>query len=105
MNILHLSAQKPDSTGSGVYLHETVSALARAGHNQAVIAGIAPEDNPAFDKGVLFKPVRFETSDLPFPVVGMSNVMPYRATRYCDLTPAMTERKDVKLTSLTCHGG
>ena len=35
MNILHLSAQKPDSTGSGVYLHETVSALARAGHDQA----------------------------------------------------------------------
>ena len=92
MNILHLSAQKPDSTGSGVYLHETVSALARAGHDQAVIAGIAPEDNPAFDKGVLFRPVKFETSDLPFPVVGMSNVMPYRATRYCDLTPAMTEQ-------------
>lgn len=92
MNILHLSAQKPDSTGSGVYLHETVAALARAGHTQAVIAGIAPEDEPVFDKSVLFRPVRFETPELPFPVVGMSNVMPYHATRYCDLTPAMAEQ-------------
>ena len=44
MNILHLSAQKPDSTGSGVYLNETVSALHRQGFAQAVVAGIGPED-------------------------------------------------------------
>lgn len=29
MKILHLTAQKPDSTGSGVYLAETVAACAR----------------------------------------------------------------------------
>jgi len=92
MNILHLSAQKPDSTGSGVYLRETVAALARAGHNQAVIAGIAPEDDPQLAPGVLFRPVRFQTTELPFPVVGMSDVMPYTATRYRDLTPEMTEQ-------------
>ena len=92
MNILHISAQKPDSTGSGVYLYETVASLARQGHTQAVIAGIGPEDTPAFPEGVLFRPVRFETDELPFPVCGMSNVMPYRATRYMDLTPQMTEQ-------------
>ena len=92
MNILHISAQKPDSTGSGVYLNETVCSLARLGHKQAVIAGIGPEDDPVFPDGVLFRPVRFETAALPFPVVGMSNVMPYKATRYPDLTPEMTEQ-------------
>lgn len=92
MKILHITAQKPDSTGSGVYLKETVSALNRLGHSQAIIAGIAPEDKPEFPSGIMFRPVRFETPELPFPVVGMSNVMPYRATRYCDLTPAMTEQ-------------
>ena len=89
MNILHLSAQKPDSTGSGVYLNETVRSLTRLGHSQAVIAGIGPDDAPVFPDGVLFRPVRFETDALPFPVVGMSNVMPYAATRYRDLTPEM----------------
>ena len=89
MNIFHLSAQKPDSTGSGVYLHETVAAFGRQGHAQAVVAGIAPEDDPQFKGDVLFRPVRFETPELPFPVVGMSNVMPYRATRYGDMTPQM----------------
>lgn len=92
MKILHLSAQKPDSTGSGVYLSQTVSAFARMGHDQAVIAGISPEDNPHFGEGVLFVPVRYETPELPYPVLGMSNVMPYRATRYMDLTPEMTQQ-------------
>ena len=89
MNILHISAQKPDSTGSGVYLNETVRSLERLGHAQAVIAGIGPEDDPVFPGGVLFRAVRFETDALPFPVVGMSNVMPYTATRYRNLTPGM----------------
>lgn len=89
MRILHVSAQKPDSTGSGVYLHETVTALARTGAEQLVIAGIAPEDSPSFPEGVGFRPVVFETEQLPFPVVGMSDEMPYRATRYRDLVPSM----------------
>ena len=89
MRILHVSAQKPDSTGSGVYLSETVSALARAGAEQLVIAGVAPEDSPSFPAGVGFRPVVFETEHLPFPVVGMSDEMPYTATRYRDLTPSM----------------
>lgn len=92
MKILHVSAQKPDSTGSGIYLAQTVAGFARAGHEQAVIAGIGPDDNPQFPDGVAFHPVRFESDKLPFPVAGMSNVMPYKATRYCDFTPQMTER-------------
>ena len=46
MRILCISAQKPDSTGSGVYLAETVASLAAAGHQVAVIAGIDKDDFP-----------------------------------------------------------
>lgn len=92
MKILHITAQKPDSTGSGVYLAETVAACARAGHEQAVICGIGPDDDPQFPAGVDVSPVRFETDALPFPVVGMSDVMPYAATRYRDLTPEMVDQ-------------
>lgn len=89
MRILHVSAQKPDSTGSGVYLTQVVAACARLGCEQAVVCGIGPFDEPELPEGVAVFPVRFETCGLPFPVVGMSDVMPYRATRYRDMTPDM----------------
>lgn len=91
MRILCISAQKPDSTGSGVYLAETVASLAAAGHQVAVIAGIDKDDSPQLAPGVEFLPVRFRTPELPFPVCGMSDVMPYEATRYRDMTPEMVQ--------------
>ena len=90
MRILHITAQKPDSTGSGVYLAETVRALYRAGHEQAVVCGIAAGDTVDLPKGVRVRSVVFDTPELPFHVVGMSDSMPYPATRYRDLTPEMT---------------
>ncbi len=92
MRILSISAQKPDSTGSGTYLNETVRALDALGHTQAVICGLAPEDAPDLPEGVTLLPVRFQTDALPFPVAGMSDDMPYAATRYRDFTPNMLER-------------
>lgn len=91
MRILNVSAQKPDSTGSGVYLAEMVRCQRAAGHEVAVIAGIAPDDAPVFPDGVLFRPVLFDTDALPFHVAGMSDQMPYPATRYCDMTPSMAK--------------
>lgn len=92
MNILTISAQKPDSTGSGVYLAETVRAFRAAGHDVAVIAGVDADDAPVLAEGVLFHPVRYRTHDLPFPVCGMSDQMPYVSTRYRDMTPDMVAR-------------
>lgn len=92
MKILHVSAQKPEGTGSGVYLTQTVGGFAALGAQQAVVAGIAPGDKPTFPNGTLFRPVVFETPALPFPVCGMSDSMPYAATRYRDLTPSMVAR-------------
>lgn len=91
MRILCISAQKPDSTGSGVYLAETVASMAAAGHQVAVIVGIDKDDLPQLAPGVEFFPVRFRTPELPFPVCGMSDVMPYEATRYRDMTPEMVQ--------------
>ena len=44
MRILSITAQKPNSTGSGVYLTELVKEYALMGHEQAVIAGVYQED-------------------------------------------------------------
>lgn len=92
MKILVITAQKPDSTGSGVYVAETVRAFSSAGHEVTLVAGIDISDNVTLPEGVAFHPVRFRTPELPFPVCGMSDQMPYEATRYRDMTPEMCER-------------
>lgn len=90
MKILSITAQKPDSTGSGVYLTELVKGLKKLGHEQAVIAGITVEDNIHLPEGVEIYPVYYKSEEMPFPVAGMSDEMPYESTRYSDMTEEMT---------------
>lgn len=91
MRILNVSAQKPDSTGSGVFLAQMVRCQVAAGHEAAVVCGVSAEDEPeeALPDASLVRPVRFKTPELPFAVCGMSDAMPYEATRYRDLSPYM----------------
>lgn len=92
MRILSVTAQKVDSTGSGVFLTELVKGFHKAGHAQAVVCGVAPEDAIRLPESVEIFPVRYQTEELPFPVCGMSDEMPYESTRYCDMTETMTEQ-------------
>lgn len=92
MRILSITAQKPHSTGSGVYLTELVKGFAKLGHEQAVIAGIYKEDMAEFPEGVEFYPVYFHSEALPFAVTGMSDEMPYESTRYRDVDEDMGKR-------------
>lgn len=92
MRILSLSAQRPDSTGSGVYLSELVSGFARLGHEQAVVAADPGGEGSPFGGAARFYPVRYSTPELPYPTLGMSDQMPYESTRYRDMTDGMTER-------------
>ena len=91
MRILSITAQKPHSTGSGVYLTNLIRAFRAAGHENAVVAGLTREDSPSFPEGTRFFPVYFESDELPFPVCGMSDEMPYPSTRYRDLDPIREE--------------
>ena len=91
MRILNVTAQKPDSTGSGVFLAEMVRCEEAAGHETAVVCGLGAEDVVgSLPEGTEVFPVRFDTAELPFHVCGMSDTMPYPSTRYRDLTPQMT---------------
>lgn len=92
MRILSVTAQKADSTGSGVFLTELAKSFDKAGHEQAVICGMTQEDTVCFPERIKVFPVIYQSSALPFPVCGMSDEMPYKSTRYCDLTPEMTLR-------------
>ena len=89
MRILSITAQKPNSTGSGVFLTELVKELAAKGHEQAVVAGVYKEDKTEVPENTKVYPIIFKSAELPFPIAGMSDEMPYESTRYCDMTEEM----------------
>ena len=61
MRILSITAQKPSSTGSGIYLTELVKEFAKSGCTQAVIAGVTREDQVELPEGTAWYPVLFES--------------------------------------------
>ena len=94
MNILHITAQKPTSTGSGVYLTQLARAIGGISLSgcirQGVMAGVYSEDIPEVESempaGIHLYPVVFETQTLPFHIFGISDVMPYRSSLYSSMT-------------------
>ncbi|SCY48218.1 glycosyltransferase family 4 protein [Desulfoluna spongiiphila] len=89
MKILHLISQRPELTGSGMYVQAVIREAEKRGHDNYFLSGIPEKDAPELagidPKQCAF--VRFEGGDLPFPVVGMSDVMPYRSRRFSALCP------------------
>lgn len=88
MRILHILSQRPDSTGSGVFIEAMIRQSTACGHENYLVAGLtptclAPRDWIA-DEFSSF--VRFE-DDVSFTIPGMSDVMPYDSSRFCDLSP------------------
>ena len=91
MRILSITAQKPHSTGSGVYLTGLIKGFATLGHEQAVVAGVYKEDEIHFPEGTRVYPVYYRTESLPFPIAGMSDEMPYESTIYSQMTEDMVD--------------
>ncbi|ACQ54960.1 glycosyltransferase family 4 protein [Clostridium botulinum] len=101
--ILNILAQRPDKTGSGMYLQALIKEADKNGYKQAVIASISSKDKEvtfSSKNPITFFPVIFETSDLPFPIVGMSDVMPYESTKYKDLSIDMLKKWRTSFTSI-----
>ena len=84
MRILHVIAQKPDHTGSGIYVRNLMRWSGKQGHEQALVAAVDEGDAvPLFLLDAYL--VEFGSEKLPFPVPGMSDVMPYPSTPYSAL--------------------
>lgn len=92
MKILSVTAQKPNSTGSGVYLTELMRGFAQLGVEQALLCGVYVEDEIAVPDGTKVYPVYFHSDVLPYPIAGMSDEMPYESLRYCDMTEEIVEQ-------------
>ncbi len=84
MQILHLLAQLPDKTGSGIYFKNLFDACERAGDRNAGLFAIQPPFPPPTSPFAY--PISFRSEELPFPIVGMSDQMPYPSRTYASLT-------------------
>ena len=89
--ILHVTSQYPGKTGSGIYLNELIKEGSKKGYVQGLIAGL-PEGEENIDLNIseqYFYPVLFNTEEIPFPIVGMSDIMPYESTKYSEMNNEM----------------
>lgn len=94
MRILHITTQKPYSTGSGIYVSGMLKELEKD-HAQYLICGLnLNEDQSYLESWHSFKldPVLFQSETLPFAIPGMSDVMPYTSRRYDSLTDREARR-------------
>ena len=87
MKILHVLAQLPIKTGSGVYFTNVIEGLKQFDVEQAAVYATTPE----YDFNFLDEKfeVEFQGKDISFPIVGMSDIMPYENTLYKNMTAEM----------------
>ncbi|MCB9892436.1 MAG: glycosyltransferase family 4 protein [Planctomycetes bacterium] len=95
MRVLHLLSQRPGLTGSGVTLEALIREGTRAGHEQAVSFATpfdAPVEGVGGLRGAALHPLTFGDGERPYPVPGMSDVMPYPSTRFAAMGAALVQR-------------
>lgn len=90
MKILHVLAQLPQKTGSGVYFTNVIEGLKEYEDiEQSCLYGTTEEYNINILPTENQYEVVFESEKLPFPIVGMSDIMPYKNTIYSNMTEDM----------------
>jgi glycosyltransferase involved in cell wall biosynthesis len=88
LKIFHLLSQRPDSTGSGIYIQAMLRESSARNHQNYLLAGIQSDFTPALEgiSNASRSFVQFGGRDISFPIVGMSDVMPYRSKRFGELS-------------------
>ena len=87
LRILHAIGQRPEMTGSGIYLEAMIRESRKYGFSNYRVAGVPAgtvpslKDRPQTEGACVF----FESASLDFPVTGMSDVMPYNSSLFRDL--------------------
>jgi glycosyltransferase involved in cell wall biosynthesis len=84
LKILHVIGQRPEMTGSGIYLEALIKESQKCGFSNFRVAGV-PAGNvrpPRTADRTKGRYVLFESEALDFPVTGMSDVMPYKSSLF-----------------------
>lgn len=91
MKLLHVLAQLPERTGSGVYYSNMVEGFKKYNHEQKAVFAVQDKYQWYILEDKDRYPVTFKSKELPFPIAGMSDVMPYDNTTYSSMTKEMLE--------------
>ena len=90
LRILSVLGQRPGFTGSGILVQELWKCAVVHGDLQRLICAGYADDDWCREFGHEYSVVTCSQAgcrgNLPFPVPGMSDVMPYPSVRYCDLS-------------------
>lgn len=89
MKILHVLAQLPEKTGSGVYFSNMIEGFKKHNHEQKAVFGDQDEYHWDILESKDQYSVTFKSKELPFPIAGMSDTMPYESTKYSSMTEEM----------------
>jgi glycosyltransferase involved in cell wall biosynthesis len=87
LKILHVIGQRPEMTGSGIYLEAIIRESQKHGFSNYWVAGVPAgrihplKEVPQVKGSFVF----FEAESLDFPVTGMSDVMPYKSSLFKEL--------------------
>lgn len=87
LRVLHVLGQRPEMTGSGIYLEALIGESRRRGISCFRVVGIPAGSLEPMAAGFSAdtESVLFDSDPLDFPVVGMSDVMPYRSSLFSEL--------------------
>ena len=91
MKILHVLAQLPSKTGSGIYFSTVVEQMANKGIENGLIYANQAPFSWEFDAPYQYV-VQFNTEELPFPIAGMSDEMPYKSTVYSQMSDVQLQQ-------------
>jgi len=85
LKILHLLSQRPDSTGSGIYVQAMIREANACGYDNYLVAGVRSDCSDETDciEQDKYMFVNFHNADVSYHIPGMSDVMPYESTRFC----------------------
>jgi alpha-maltose-1-phosphate synthase len=88
MKILHILSQRPDTTGSGVYVQAMIREAGKKKYRNFLVAGMPLNETSAerISDVVSHQFVHFDSSELPYSIPGMSDVMPYPSRRFSTMT-------------------
>jgi len=88
MRILHIQAQLPSKTGSGVYFTNIIKGLEDRAQQACLYGCYSNFEWDILPKDKQYQVV-FPNEYCNFPLPGMSDVMPYESTNYGEMTPEM----------------
>ena len=90
LRVLNILGQRPDATGSGIFVREILRATREAGDIPALLCATYPEDDFQSELGAQVFQVKCGTEDgngaYRGLIPGMSDAMPYRSARYSSLS-------------------